>query len=102
MRANPPRGRFPNFPTRSNRAWGSHPPLPRYKVMLVDTAGKDLMFIVRTVMELTRFGEAEARHRMWQAYHNGHSIILVTHLERAELYAEQFADRGLAVTLEPV
>ena len=31
----------------------------------------------------------------------GRSVVLVTHLERAELYAEQFADRGLRVCIEP-
>jgi len=28
--------------------------------------------------------------------------VLATHLERAELYGEQLAARGLKVTLEPV
>jgi hypothetical protein len=60
------------------------------------------MFVVRTVMELTRFCRAEATHKMWEAFHGGRSRLLVTHLERAELYREQFADRGLPVTLEPI
>jgi hypoxanthine-guanine phosphoribosyltransferase len=34
--------------------------------------------------------------------HRGRSLVLVTHLERAELYVEQFADRGLFATIEPV
>ena len=34
---------------------------------------------------------------MWQAHHCGRSVLLVTYLERAELYVEQFAERGLAV-----
>jgi hypothetical protein len=37
---------------------------------------------------------------MWQAYHQGRSVLLTTHRERAELLAEQFAERGLRVTLE--
>ncbi|MDB5309089.1 MAG: ATP-dependent Clp protease adaptor protein ClpS [Gemmataceae bacterium] len=76
-------------------------PTPRYKVFLHRTADKELMFVVRAVMELTRFGNAEAEFRMWEAYHRGRSVVLVTHLERAELYAEQFADRGLSVSIEP-
>jgi ATP-dependent Clp protease adapter protein ClpS len=59
------------------------------------------MFIVRTVMELTHYGKEEATHRMWESYHRGCSQILVTHRERAELYVEQFTDRGLTVSLEP-
>ena len=76
-------------------------PVTRYKVLLHRTTDKELMFVVRAVMELTRFGTAEAEFRMWEAYHRGRSLVLVTHLERAELYVEQFADRGLFATIEP-
>jgi ATP-dependent Clp protease adaptor protein ClpS len=75
--------------------------LPTYRVVLLQDARNDLMFIVRTVMELTRFCRAEATHKMWQAHHSGRSVILVTWLERAELYVEQFASRGLDVIIEP-
>lgn len=59
------------------------------------------MFIVRTIMELTRFCRAEATHKMWEAHHLGRSVLLITYKERAELYAEQFSERGLLVTIEP-
>src|SRR5438067_7304036 len=75
--------------------------LPRFKVILLQDAINDLMFIVRTVMELTRLCRAEATHKMWQAHHCGQSILLVTYLERAELYVEQFASRNLNTVLEP-
>jgi ATP-dependent Clp protease adaptor protein ClpS len=75
--------------------------MPRYKVVLLPIGDADLMYVVRTVMELTRFCRAEATHKMWEAHHNGRSIILQTWLERAELYAEQFGMRGLQVTVEP-
>jgi ATP-dependent Clp protease adaptor protein ClpS len=58
------------------------------------------MFVVRCVMELTRFPRAEATHKMWQAHHNGRSVLLTTWLERGELYVEQFADRGLETSIE--
>jgi len=61
----------------------------------------DLMFVVRTVMELTRLCRAEATHRMWEAHHSGRSVLLITYRERAELYQEQFASRGLTVSVEP-
>ena len=73
----------------------------RFKVVLHRASEKDLMFVARVVMELTRFGSAEAEFRMWESYHRGRSLVVVTHLERAELFVEQFADRGLAVTIEP-
>jgi ATP-dependent Clp protease adapter protein ClpS len=74
--------------------------LPRYKVVLHQD-DNDLMFVVRSVMELTRFPRAEATHKMWEAVHRGTSVLLTTYLERAELYVQQFAGKGLKVTAEP-
>jgi ATP-dependent Clp protease adapter protein ClpS len=76
-------------------------PVPWYKVILHQSTIDDLMFVVRSVMELTRFPRAEATHKMWEAYHCGRSVLLTTYLERAELYVEQFATKGLTVTIEP-
>jgi hypothetical protein len=59
------------------------------------------MHVVRTIMELTRLCRAEATHKMWEAYHGGQSVLLVTYRERGELFAEQFAERGVTVSLEP-
>jgi ATP-dependent Clp protease adaptor protein ClpS len=84
-----------NFPLKAQRT------VPRYKVILLQSAIDDLMFVVRCVMELTRFPRAEATHKMWEAYHCGRSVLLITYLERAELYVEQFASKGLSVTVEP-
>jgi ATP-dependent Clp protease adapter protein ClpS len=75
--------------------------LPRYKVILQNNAATDMMFVVRTIMELTRLCRAEATHKMWEAHHSGRSLLLITYRERAELYVEQFASRGLNVTIEP-
>jgi ATP-dependent Clp protease adaptor protein ClpS len=52
-------------------------------------------------MELIRFPRAEATHKMWEAHHRGSSVLLTTHLERAELYVEQFADKGLTTSVQP-
>ncbi len=75
--------------------------LPRYKLILLQNPSCDLMFVIRSVMELTRFPRAEATHKMWEAHHQGRSILLTTWLERAELYVEQFASKGLATSIEP-
>ena len=75
--------------------------LPPFKVVLLRDSINDLMFIVRTVMELTRLCRAEATHKMWEAHHSGRSVLLITYRERAELYVEQFASRNLCTTLEP-
>jgi ATP-dependent Clp protease adapter protein ClpS len=94
---------LPGVPPHSAKAQGgSRPrPLPPYRVILKNNTAADMMFIVRTIMELTRFCRAEATHKMWEAHHCGRSLLLVTHRERAELYVEQFAAKGLAVTIEP-
>lgn len=99
MSIRPPHRRYdrPDF-----RALGTLPrPNPRFRVVLHRATAKDLLFVAKVVMELTRFGTAEAEHRMWEAHHRGRSLVVVTHLERAELFVEQFADRGLAATIEP-
>src|ERR1700732_4307228 len=69
--------------------------LPRFRLILHSSAVNDMMFVVRTIMELTRFCLAEATHKMWETHHCGRSQLLVTYKERAELYVEQFAARGL-------
>ncbi len=84
------------------RAFGTLSSAPRrFKVVLHRAVDKALMFVARVVMELTRFGSAEAEFRMWETHHRGRSLVVVTHLERAELFVEQFADHGLAATIEP-
>jgi ATP-dependent Clp protease adapter protein ClpS len=94
----------PPDPSRSRgqaKASFPHHTLPRYRVILLNNADKDLMFVVRTVMELTRFCRTEATFKMWQAHYDGRAILIITHKERAELFVELFADRGLKVALEP-
>jgi ATP-dependent Clp protease adapter protein ClpS len=84
-----------------NPAPGPRRQVPRFKLILHHDHRLELMFVVRTVMELTRLCRAEATHKMWEAYHCGQSVLLVTYLERAELFAEQFGGRGLTVSIEP-
>lgn len=86
-----------NRTTAGPSAWR---PLARYKV-LIHRAEQGLLAVARAVADLTRFGPAEAEHRMWEAHHRGRAVVVVTHLERAELLVEQFADRGLAASIEP-
>jgi ATP-dependent Clp protease adapter protein ClpS len=76
--------------------------MSRYNVVLHRFSDKSLLFVIRAVMELTRFCREEATNRMWEAYHLGKSVVVATHLERAELYVEQFAERGLPASVEPV
>jgi ATP-dependent Clp protease adaptor protein ClpS len=104
----PPTGARQPTPRRLERSQGDSAAvrprerqLPRYKLILHRNPALDLMFVVRSVMELTRFPRAEATHKMWEAHHNGRSVVLTTWLERAELYVEQFASKGMTTSIEP-
>lgn len=72
----------------------------RFKLIL-HNSDTGLMSVVQTVRDLTRFAEAEAMARMWDAHHRGRAVVLTTHYERAEYLAERFKERGLTVSLEP-
>ena len=92
---------MPHDPDPWARRFPSPRPANRYNVVLHRSADKSLLFVVRVVMDLTRFCKEEATHRMWEAYHLGRSVVVATHLERAELFVEQFAECGLPASVEP-
>jgi ATP-dependent Clp protease adapter protein ClpS len=100
------RPEFPRLPSTnakpSDQQAALRKHLPRYKVVLLRNGVDDLMYVVRCVMELMRYPRAEATHKMWEAHHCGRSVLLTTYRERAELFVEQFAEKGLSVALEPV
>ncbi len=75
--------------------------LPPYKVLLHNDDVNDMLFVVRKVVELTPLSVEEAVERMLEAHDTGVTLLLVTHKERAELYAEQFLTYHLEVTIEP-
>ena len=76
-------------------------PLPPWKVLLHNDDKNDILFVVKTIMELTPLGEQDAKLRTEEAHDSGVSLLLTTHKERAELYQEQFQSKGLTVTIEP-
>lgn len=76
--------------------------LPYYRLILHAEGVKEMIFAVRTIMELTRLCRAEATHKTWEAHHCGRSLLLITYRERAELYVEQFLERGVTVSIERV
>ncbi|MCS6978127.1 MAG: ATP-dependent Clp protease adaptor ClpS [Gemmatales bacterium] len=76
--------------------------LPPYKVLLHNDHINEFSYVVRTVIELTHMNRVEAQQRTLEAHCTGLSLLLVTHKERAELYVEQFASKGITVTIEPV
>jgi len=76
-------------------------PLPPWKVLLHNDDKNEMMFVVKTVMELTPLDEQASKQRTLEAHETGVALLLVTHKERAELYQEQFKSKGLTVTIEP-
>lgn len=75
--------------------------LPQYRVLLHNDDVNDMLHVVEVVFRLTPLTVEEAVERMLEAHHTGVALLLVTHRERAELYAEQFATFKLTVTIEP-
>jgi ATP-dependent Clp protease adaptor protein ClpS len=75
--------------------------LPPYKVLLHNDDVNDMAYVVRTIMELTHLNKNDSTLRMMEAHSTGVALLLVTHKERAELFVDQFASKGLTVTIEP-
>jgi len=75
--------------------------LPQFRVLLHNDAQNDVTFVVRAIVELTPLSAPSARDVMLAAHAAGVALVLTTHKERAELYQEQFASKGLTVTIEP-
>jgi ATP-dependent Clp protease adaptor protein ClpS len=75
--------------------------LPRYRVLLHNDDVNDMVYVVCTIMELVNLNQVEATQRMFEAHHKGIALLLITHKERAELLMDQFASKGLTVTIEP-
>lgn len=76
--------------------------LPPFKVLLHNDDVHDMMFVVEAIVDLTPLRAEAAAKVMLEAHQTGLGLLLVTHKERAELYAEQFRSKGLVVTIEAV
>ena len=75
--------------------------LPPWKVLLHNDDVNDMVFVVKSIIELTPLNEDAAIQRMKEAHQTGVALLLTTHKERAELYQDQFQSKGLTVTIEP-
>ena len=73
-----------------------------YHVVLHRSPGVPLPDVVQAVRRVTRFAEAEALARMWDAHHRGRAVVTTTHFERAEFLAERLSAGGITVSLEVV
>ena len=75
--------------------------LPPFKVLLHNDDVNTFDHVIRSVVRLTPIPPEEAVVKAIEAHETGVALLLVTHLERAELYAEQFATLNVTVTIEP-
>jgi ATP-dependent Clp protease adaptor protein ClpS len=75
--------------------------LPPYKVLLHNDEKNTFEHVIRSVVRLTPIREDDAIVKAIEAHESGVSLLLVTHQERAELYAEQFASLSITITIEP-
>jgi ATP-dependent Clp protease adapter protein ClpS len=57
--------------------------------------------VIAAIIELTPLKKEDALLRTLEAHETGCALLLVTHRERAELYAEQFQSKSLTVSIEP-
>lgn len=76
-------------------------PLPPWRVLLHKDDIHDMRYVVRTLIELANLAPPQAKKVMFTAHMKGVALVLVTHRERAELFKDQFASKGLIATIEP-
>jgi ATP-dependent Clp protease adaptor protein ClpS len=95
------RGIRPAKPRR--RSTRKCPPkhLPQWKVILHNDDINGFNDVVKAVRRLVHLSEAVAVARVREAHQVGCALLLITHLERAELYVEQFASCNIMATAEP-
>ena len=75
--------------------------LPPYKVLLHNDDVNTFEHVVKSIRRLTTLTTQEALIKALEAHDSGVSMLLVTHRERAELFAEQFSSLSMTVTIEP-
>lgn len=75
--------------------------MPPFKVLLHNDDVNTFDHVIRSVVRLTPIPPEEAVVKAIEAHETGVALLLVTHQERAELYAEQFATLNVTVTIEP-
>ncbi len=76
--------------------------LPPFKVIVLDcqchTFDDVELALCRIIPGMTR---AKAHQHAWEIHTTGASVVARAPKERAELYGEQLATRGLRVSIEP-
>ncbi len=74
--------------------------LPPFKLLLHNDDVNTFEHVIRSIIRLTPIQAEEAVVKTIEAHETGVALLLVTHLERAELYVDQFATLSVTVTIE--
>ncbi len=80
---------------------------PLWKVMLLNDEVTTVEFVISLLIELFQKQRAEAVRLTWEIHYTGSALVIVTSLERAELYLEQVRSKArarkfpLTATMEP-
>jgi len=75
--------------------------LPPYKVLLHNDDVNTFEHVIAAILKVTTLAPEQAILRTLEAHETGVALLLTTHLERAELYQDQFATFNITVTIEP-
>ena len=75
--------------------------MPPWKVLLHNDDFNEMGYVIEVIIELTSLNPQIALLRMVEAHKTGVAMLLATHREYAELLQEQFASKGLTVSIEP-
>ncbi|MEK7710712.1 MAG: ATP-dependent Clp protease adaptor ClpS [Planctomycetota bacterium] len=94
-------GSAPAAATKPARPAQKPKKLPPYRVLLHNDDVNTFEHIIRSILKLTTLTPQEAVLRTIEAHETGVALLLMTHRERAELYAEQFASLKVTTTVEP-
>lgn len=75
--------------------------MPPFALILHNDDTIAMEYVVETICDLTPLDRQRASTVMIEAHTSGLALVLTTHKERAELFAEQFRSKGLTVSIEP-
>lgn len=75
-------------------------PLDQYKVLLHNDDENEILFVVRSLVQIVHIPTPAALKATMEAHETGVALVAITHQELAELYREQLQSKGLTATIE--
>ncbi len=75
--------------------------IPRYKVLLHNDDKNTMDHVVRALLQVFKFDQAECERIMIEAHNNGVALCVVEPLEQAELHRDRLRAFSLIATIEP-